>query len=231
MKEVLLPIFWALFSLVVVTTATEPEQLTTEPNNQPAAILPTAINPGTTSSFETSEYTTNRTIPFKRRYELNPNLPCGQEEVQQEGREGKVVKRFRRIIWGGEPLTDELLAIDEQPAVDEVVALGIRPGETFTVDGHQYNCILKNFWATSYDGKCRGCSGRTHYTNEPVAHGICAVNPELIPPTSYFYVPGYGRCKAADKGGGLKGRHIDLGFDNVKNGWWSARYTDVYLLR
>ena len=100
------------------------------------------------------------------------------------------------------------------------------PKGTFTF---KYNRILKNFWVTSYDGNCAGCSGRTHFTDERVVYGLCAVDPEVIPPLSYFYVPGYGRCKAADKGGGLGGKRIDIGFDDVRNGWWSARYTDIYL--
>lgn len=96
----------------------------------------------------------------------------------------------------------------------------------------KYNCIQSGFLSTSYDGNCEGCSGRTRLTNEPVTWGICAVDTDVIrsfkDTHSYFYVPGYGPCKAADTGGGVKGKHIDLGFDDVRNGWWSRRYTDIY---
>ena len=123
-------------------------------------------------------------------------------------------------------------AVSEAPSSDESEKTKIlkdkTPKGTFTFE---YNCVLKNFWVTSYDGNCAGCSGRTHFTNERVTYGLCAVDPEVIPPHSYFYVPGYGRCKAADKGGGLGGKRIDIGFDDVRNGWWSARYTDIYLLK
>jgi 3D (Asp-Asp-Asp) domain-containing protein len=94
----------------------------------------------------------------------------------------------------------------------------------------KYNCIQSGFLSTSYDGNCKGCSGRTHFTNEPVTWGICAVDPDVIRPHSWFYVPGYGPCKAADTGGAVKGKKIDLGFDDVRNGWWSRRYTDIYTL-
>ncbi|OGC54685.1 hypothetical protein A2797_02265 [candidate division WWE3 bacterium RIFCSPHIGHO2_01_FULL_48_15] len=100
-------------------------------------------------------------------------------------------------------------------------------GEEFTF---RYNCILKNFRATSYDGNCPGCSGRTHFTNEPVVRGICAIDQDVIAPHSTFYIPGYGPCKAADKGGGIKGKEIDLGFEDTAQSWWSARYTDVLIL-
>jgi len=94
----------------------------------------------------------------------------------------------------------------------------------------KYNCIRSGFTASSYDGNCVGCSGRTHFTNEPVVWGICAVDQDVIEPHSYFYVPGYGTCKAADKGGAVKEKKIDLGFDDVRNGWWSRRVTDIYTL-
>lgn len=97
-------------------------------------------------------------------------------------------------------------------------------GEEFTF---RYNCILKSFLTTSYDGNCKGCSGRTHFTNESVVRGICAVDQHVIPPHSFFYVPGYGPCKAADKGGGIKGKEVDLGFEDVRQGWWSRRYIDI----
>jgi len=94
----------------------------------------------------------------------------------------------------------------------------------------RYNCIQSGFLATSYDGNCRGCSGRTRLTDEPVRWGICAVDTDVIPPQSYFYVPGYGPCKAADTGGAVKGKKIDVGFENIREGWWSRRYTDIYTL-
>ncbi len=92
----------------------------------------------------------------------------------------------------------------------------------------RYNCIQEGYLASSYDGNCEGCSGRTHFTNEPVRWGICAVDPNVIPPHSVFYVPGYGPCKAADKGGAVKGKRIDLGFEDIRKGWWSRRYTDIF---
>jgi len=45
-----------------------------------------------------------------------------------------------------------------------------------------------------------------------------------------FYVEGYGLCRSEDIGGAIKGNKVDLGFEDVRNGFWSARYTDVYLL-
>ncbi len=92
----------------------------------------------------------------------------------------------------------------------------------------RYNCVRKDFLASSYDGNCKGCSGRTRLTGEPVRWGICAVDTDVIPPKSTFYIPGYGPCKAADTGSAVKGRRIDLGFKPTTHKWWSKRYTDIY---
>ena len=96
----------------------------------------------------------------------------------------------------------------------------------------RYNCVQSGFLATSYDGNCKGCSGRTRLTNESVTWGVCAVDTDVIRPykdtRSKFYVPGYGPCKAADTGGAVKGKMIDLGFEDISKGWWSRRYTDIY---
>lgn len=86
-----------------------------------------------------------------------------------------------------------------------------------------------NVWATSYDANCRGCTGRA-WAGTEVKIGVCAVDPKVISLGTSFYVLGYGPCRAEDIGGMIKGKHIDLGFPDVKNGFWSTRFTDIYLL-
>jgi Uncharacterized protein conserved in bacteria len=44
-----------------------------------------------------------------------------------------------------------------------------------------------------------------------------------------LYVPGYGTAVAGDTGGRIRGRHIDLGFDEGNLQLW-YRWVDVYLL-
>jgi 3D (Asp-Asp-Asp) domain-containing protein len=60
-------------------------------------------------------------------------------------------------------------------------------------------------------------------------HGIVAVDPRVIRLLSELYVPGYGRGTAADTGGMIKGRHIDLGYD-VDNFVMHYRWGYVYVL-
>lgn len=59
--------------------------------------------------------------------------------------------------------------------------------------------------------------------------GIVAVDPSVIPFRSEVYVPGYGVGYAGDTGGGVKGRWIDLGYDEDELVAWSG-YVDVFYL-
>jgi uncharacterized protein YabE (DUF348 family) len=62
-------------------------------------------------------------------------------------------------------------------------------------------------------------------------YGICAVDPNVIPLGTRFYVPGYGVCLAADTGGLVRGNHVDLGFPE-EAGWnpWNTQTLDIYIL-
>jgi 3D (Asp-Asp-Asp) domain-containing protein len=59
--------------------------------------------------------------------------------------------------------------------------------------------------------------------------GIVATDPTVIPLRSKLYVPGYGFAQAGDTGGGVKGKFVDLGFDDSDYQSWHW-WTDVYLL-
>jgi len=93
----------------------------------------------------------------------------------------------------------------------------------------EFKSKVKMF-ATSYDQNCSGCN-ETTATGMKTGFGVVAVDPNVIPLGSKVFVPGYGVAVAGDTGGSIKGNRIDLGFDNVKNGWWSARFVDVYVLK
>jgi 3D (Asp-Asp-Asp) domain-containing protein len=58
---------------------------------------------------------------------------------------------------------------------------------------------------------CYDLPGRTA-TGMPVGWGVVAVDPSVIPLGTRLYIPGYGKGVAADVGGGIRGRIIDLWF-------------------
>ena len=89
-------------------------------------------------------------------------------------------------------------------------------------------------YATSYAAKFTGRTpgtfsyGRTA-SGKYVTKGIVAIDRGLIPFGTRMYVPGYGFAEAADTGGGVRGRFIDLGYDDFNYVGWS-RVVTVYFL-
>ncbi len=78
--------------------------------------------------------------------------------------------------------------------------------------------------ATGYDpgpvDNTRGWVGVTK-SGERARFGIAAVDPRVVPLGAHLYVEGYGPALAADVGGAIKGRRIDLCFNSTReaNAW------------
>jgi 3D (Asp-Asp-Asp) domain-containing protein len=66
----------------------------------------------------------------------------------------------------------------------------------------------------------------------PVAKGVVAVDPRLIPLGTTLHVPGYGPGLAADVGYAIKGRIIDLWFPSTaKAQKWGRRTVTITIYR
>jgi len=63
----------------------------------------------------------------------------------------------------------------------------------------------------------------------PAGIGVVAIDPKVVPFRSDVYVPGYGVAFAGDTGGGVKGRWIDLGYNDGEIVAWRGT-VDVYYL-
>ena len=88
--------------------------------------------------------------------------------------------------------------------------------------------------ATSYSAATSGKeSDHPHYgitfLGWDMKKGIVAVDPRVINLRSQVYVPGYGPGVAGDTGGMIKGRRIDLGYDEDNLVLW-YKWVDVYVL-
>lgn len=71
--------------------------------------------------------------------------------------------------------------------------------------------------ATGYDNSYE-CNypyyGGLSYTGQPLARGIVATDPNVIPMGTRLYIEGYGEAIAADQGNAIKGNRVDLYFDS-----------------
>jgi len=186
--------------------------------------------PVTISQFSEDNEVVKESIPFTTRYEDDDELEWGKEQVVQEGEEGQRTFIYKVTYWYGKETERELVDKEVVEPSPKIIKRATKikwrevPGK-----GYKYWAKLEDCWATSYDGNCAGCRGLT-YSGTPVRHGVCAVDPDLIPLGTNFYVPGYGICRAEDIGGAIDGKDVDLGFEDVSEGFWSARHVDVYLL-
>lgn len=176
-------------------------------------------------------------IPYETLWQPDPNLELDQQRLEQAGEPGLIKHRYRTVWENGVPRerTLEETWVDREPTT-RLIAYGTkivsRPLETPEGTFTYWRKI--RMLATSYSAATAG-KDRDHpeygitYLGWPMRKGIVAVDPNVIPLGAKVYVPGYGVGVAGDTGGAIKGRHIDLGYDEDNLVLW-YRWVDVYLL-
>lgn len=91
-----------------------------------------------------------------------------------------------------------------------------------------------NMVATGYDSSWESnypFFGQPSYIGLPLARGIVAVDPNVIPMGTKLFVEGYGEAIAADQGGAIKGNRIDLFFDSRQEALnWGMKTVKVTIL-
>ena len=74
-----------------------------------------------------------------------------------------------------------------------------------------------------------GVVDRRTSTNRRVRYGICAADPLFIPMGTILLVPRYGVCEVQDTGPKVRGLHVDLYFEDVKEAVaWGRREMVVW---
>ena len=176
-------------------------------------------------------------IPFETTWQSDPDLEIDHQRVMQDGAPGIMEKRIRVRYEDGHEVSRQ---------IDDVY---VRIPPTTKIFGYGTKVIVRTldtpsgpveYWrqirmlATSYSAGTAGVSpsspwyGRTA-TGMRMKYGIVAVDPRLINLRTQVYVPGYGVGFAGDTGGAIKGKRIDLGYDDDNLALW-YRWVDVYLL-
>ncbi|MBU9721983.1 MULTISPECIES: G5 and 3D domain-containing protein [Bacillaceae] len=148
------------------------------------------------------------------------SLERGSEKVIQSGSEGRIKKHYEVIFEDGEEVSRELVKEEVvSDSEDRIVAVGTKdPAPTVSRGSSSSSGTVSkgewmNFTATAYTAYCNGCSGVTYtgidLRSNPDAK-VIAVDPNVIPLGSRVEVEGRGTYLAADIGGAIQGRKIDI---------------------
>lgn len=176
-------------------------------------------------------------IAYDSLFQASNELEIDQRAVLQPGVPGIQRTRMRVRYENGEEVsqTPEGQWIAQEP-VDQIVGYGTRVviRTIDTPEGPMEYWRVVRMRVTAYTAASSGKApdhpayGITA-SGLPAGTGIVAIDRTIVPWRSYVYVPGYGVGFAGDTGGGVKGRWIDLGYDEGEIRAWSG-YVDVYYL-
>lgn len=176
-------------------------------------------------------------IPYEVRYEPDPEMDIDLSDVAAWGVEGAHRRRMRVHYEDGR----EIYRVEEEEwiareARDRIISYGTRIvlRELETPDGTITYWRHLRMLATSYNAATAGTpltASWYGYTRlgEKARKGIIAVDPQVIALRQGMYVPGYGAGYAGDTGSAIKGRRIDLCYDDHNLVLWRT-WVDVYLL-
>lgn len=176
-------------------------------------------------------------IPFQTLYQPSEELDLDTKAVLTNGAPGIKRRRIRLLfedgIQVGEELDEEWI---EQEPLNQVIGYGTRItiATIDTPEGPREYWRVVRMRATAYTAASSGkppdhpAYGITA-SGVPAGSGVVAADINVIPFRSEVYVPDYGIGFVGDTGGGVKGRWIDLGFDENELVTWNG-YADVYYL-
>lgn len=186
----------------------------------------------TKSKFTNQIVVEDQTIPFGTKIKFdNQRDQCLEPLIEQLGTNGVTKKQIEISFYQGQEFSRKLLSTQKINPIDQIEVKGTQIvfKNLSTSDGNiAVRCNLGKFRATAYDSRCLGCSSRTA-TGMQAGYGVVAVDPKVIPLHSKLYITGYGYAVAGDTGGAIKGKKIDLGFEQVDRSW-GVRDVEVYLL-
>lgn len=162
--------------------------------------------------------------PFAVVNRNDSGLTKGKERVVQEGKKGKLEKRFEVVVENGKEVSRKLISEKTlTDSSDKIVAVGTKaqPKPQPVVSRSKSPSASSSggreitVTSTAYTANCAGCSGITatgfNLKSNPNAK-VIAVDPNVIPLGSKVYVEGYGYAIASDTGGAIKGNKIDVFF-------------------
>ncbi len=176
------------------------------------------------------QYLESETIPFKSETQPVADLEIDKRSLVQSGVLGLMTKRIRvryeDDIEISRQVEDEYISQEPQ---SEIIGYGTKvvPRTLDTPGGQITYWRALEMYAISYNVTSNGGYGTA--TGVPLAKGVAAIDPQYIAYGTKMYVPGYGNALAADTGGGINGRMIDLGYLDEDYVSWH-QWVTVYFL-
>ena len=176
-------------------------------------------------------------IAYETRWEPDPEMEIDLQQVVQWGSEGARRRQVRVHYENGveQHRSEETEWVAREPA-DRIIAYGTKivQRELETPNGTVTYWRKLRMLATSYNAPTAGVSRDASYYGYTrlgwrARFGIVAVDPRVVALGTNVYVPGYGAAAAADTGGGILGRRVDLCYDDDNLVHW-YKWVDVYLL-
>jgi len=176
-------------------------------------------------------------IPFETVWRPDGALELDQYRTDQPGKSGVRKRRVRLVYEDGEEV--ERIVVDDWVERQPTTRL-MSYGTNIVVRELETSEGVIRYWrkirmlATSYNAPTAGKSldhptyGITRL-GWRARKGIVAVDPRVVALRTEVYVPGYGKGIAADTGGAIKGRRIDLCYDDDNLVLWKT-WVNVYLL-
>jgi uncharacterized protein YabE (DUF348 family) len=176
-------------------------------------------------------------IPYETVRRADSTLELDQQHMDQRGQNGVRKRRVHYVYEDGKQKEHEVTEewVERNPTT-RIISYGTKIviRELETPDG------VIRYWrkirvlATSYTAATSG--KKPDHAEYGITRlgwrartGIIAVDPTVIKLRTNMYVPGYGPGVAGDTGGKIKGRWIDLCYDEDNLVWWK-KWLDVYLL-
>lgn len=169
-------------------------------------------------------------IAFETQYQALNDLELDQQQVVSAGSYGLLAQQTRIRYEDGHEVSRELESkyIIQEPH-PRIIGYGTKivPKTINTPGGVIKYWRALTMWATSYSPSTAG--GTITATGVPLRKGLVAIDTTYIPFGTRMYVPGYGEALAADRGGGIHGRMIDLGYSDADYVSWH-QWVTVYFL-
>lgn len=150
--------------------------------------------------YEVEQEVVKEATDFKEKEEYTSDLLEGEEKVTTKGVKGEDEVTYEVITLGGKEISREEVG---RKTLKKPKTQILSKGTAVAINGERYSRKLV-VQATAYSG------GGTTATGTRARVGEIAVDPRVIPLGSECYIEGFGKVRAEDTGGAVKGNIIDI---------------------